>query len=103
MRVEREFENKLLKRKELELFFENSVGLKKLNVAEDIAKKFKVNEELIVIEKMKNHFGSRNVLVYAYIYENKDSLNKLTSPYMKKRMEKYLKSPEKGETIEQEA
>ncbi|NCC70851.1 hypothetical protein EOM09_04670 [bacterium] len=88
MEVKKEIENKLLERREIELLFEESVNLTKAQILVQIAKKFKVKENLIVIDNVKTQFGSRNVFVEVFIYNSVDVLNKLTPSYMKKRMEK---------------
>ena len=93
MKLVKEVENKLLKRKEIEALFENSPNLKKAEVLSQLSKKTKADEKLIVIEKMKNHFGSRDILVEAIVYENEEALNKITRSHIKKRMEKATAKP----------
>ncbi|MEM1577865.1 MAG: 30S ribosomal protein S24e [Candidatus Pacearchaeota archaeon] len=71
-------ENPLLHRDELKLNirFDKSVPSRK-EIKQNLSKIFNVNEELISIRKIETFFGSKEMVVYAFIYKDKEWLNKL--------------------------
>ena len=88
MEVVNQVENKLLGRKELNLKIPgNGKAMSRDQIRSEIAKKNKAKEENIVIDNIKSHFGSRDLDVTAYIYENKEVSSKLTRKHMQKRNE----------------
>ena len=79
MKVIREFDNKLLKRKEIEFTEESSsVTLSRKEIKAVVAKKFKADESLIIINKIDSKFGSKGVKVDVYVYEDLDMLKRAT-------------------------
>lgn len=86
MEVVKDFENKLLDRKEI-LVKLSSEGVtpNKVDVKAQLAKKFKAKEELIVINKISSTFGSRDVVVDASIYNKEEVLKRLTPGHILKR------------------
>lgn len=79
MKVIKEFDNKLLKRKELEFTEEaDSVTLSRQQVKAVVAKKYKADESLVIVNKIDSKFGSKLVKVEAYVYEDEEMLKKAT-------------------------
>ena len=70
MNVTKDFRNELLKRKEINSSLEadKNPGIK--NVQEDIAKRFKVENECVVIKKLWNNFGSSQFFAEAFVYDS---------------------------------
>lgn len=86
MEVIKEFDNKLLDRKEIMVNIEtDGPTLKREEIKKEIAKKFKVEESNVVIIKVHTKFGSRTVDVSANLYENAEILKRLTPKYLIKR------------------
>ncbi len=87
MEIKTNVENKLLNRKEIKAFHSNNGGatLTKKTVKSELAKKLKVDEKLIVLEKVEQHFGSDNVSIHAYVYPDETKLKKATHEYLVKR------------------
>ena len=102
MEVVKNIENKLLNRKEIiAKIDDNETSLKRYDVKVQLAKKLKVKEDLIIVQNISQHFGSRAVKVTAYVYDNADALKKLTPEHIAKRNV----APEKPaeETVEEAA
>lgn len=87
MDIIKNFNNALLKRKEIEISFDSESNPGIVKASKDIAETFKVNEEQIVIKRIKSGFGSNNFSVNAFIYENKD-LKDSTEPKRKEKKKK---------------
>jgi ribosomal protein S24E len=70
MKLVKEIENELLKRKEVIVSaeYDSNPGYQK--IMKEILGKFKVEEEVVVIKKLENRFGSKEFLAAAFIYEN---------------------------------
>jgi len=79
-------ENKLLGRKEVtaKLTVEKAT-LSRADAKSKLAKALKVEEDLIIIKKIKSVFGSLNVVIEANIYDSKESLKKNARPHLIKR------------------
>ena len=79
-------ENKLLNRKEVEILIrEKNASVNRFDIMAQITKKFKTDEKLVIIEKIKPHFGKSDVIVTFSIYDDEISLKKLVSEYIRKR------------------
>lgn len=75
MTVVKELDNKLLKRKEVELVEvsnEGNIGYEKSKKL--IAEKFKASEDLIIIKEVYSRFGSNEFIIDAYIYGDAESM-----------------------------
>lgn len=86
MKLVNEFDNKLLMRKEVE-YLESStpITISRQDAKARIAKALDVDENLVVITKISSQFGSQDVRVFAYVYENEETLKKLTPEHIAKR------------------
>lgn len=86
--------NQLLHRDEVYLLIKTSLNIvpSKNEVKEFIKNKFNVQEECIDVDKIISRFGSKNIEVHAFIYENKDFFEKLKK---KKKKEKEKSKEEK--------
>lgn len=86
MKLIKEFDNKLLMRKEVE-YLENSspITISRQEAKASIAKALDVDEKLIIITNIKSQFGSQDVNIHAYVYEDEASLKKLTPEHIEKR------------------
>jgi ribosomal protein S24E len=86
MEIKKEFENKLLKRKELVIEMESdSSTISRKKAKEMIAKKLKVEENLIIVKKIKSKLGSLKVEIEVNVYETEDALKKFSREYLIKR------------------
>lgn len=70
MKIIKEFENSLLKRKEIWVNeeYEKNPGIER--VKEDISKKFKADKEQIVVRMLVSEFGKKLFKVEAFIYNS---------------------------------
>ncbi len=70
MNLVKEFNNKLLKRKEVEVSqkYGGNPGL--ALVLKDVAVHFKVQEDLVVIKRINSQFGSDSFLIQAFVYDS---------------------------------
>ncbi len=68
-----EINNKLLERKEVIVEMEAGSTLSNSEVAAKLAEKYKVNQEVIAVKKVKGSFGSHNMTVEAFIYVSKEA------------------------------
>ncbi|MFH1425481.1 MAG: hypothetical protein ABIG28_01985 [archaeon] len=77
MKTLRDFSNKLLKRRELEVTFveDRNPGLERAK--EKIVKEFKADESLVVVKSLKNNFGNNEFKVNVFIYEDSESKEKI--------------------------
>jgi ribosomal protein S24E len=71
---ELDFKNSLLKRREVEfeISADGNPGYEKAK--EEVASKFSVSEDLIVIKTLKSKFGTNTFLIDAFIYDSKEDL-----------------------------
>lgn len=76
--------NPFLHREELKINIKfNKATPSRKEIKENISKIFNVDKELISIRKIQTNFGSKEAIVHAFIYENKEWLNKLEIPKKK--------------------
>jgi ribosomal protein S24E len=70
MKIQSEFGNDLLKRKEIVVnkAYDSNPGFE--TVTKEIAAKFKVNEDVIAIRKIGSSFGTDSYLMKAFIYDS---------------------------------
>jgi ribosomal protein S24E len=86
MEIIKNVENKLFGRQELEVVMESTKATPtRAEIKTAIAKQFKVEEDLVIINNIKNHFGGGKIKITAKIYENIELLNKNARPHMIKR------------------
>lgn len=86
MNITNEKKNVLLKRTEVSLSFPGlDKPLERKAVKTQVAKHFKVEEDLVIVNHVKTHFGSRDVEVEAYVYDSKEALEKVTPKHTLKR------------------
>jgi len=99
MEIKKNIENKLLDRKEILASHSNngSATLTKKTVKTELAKKLKVDEKLIVLEKVEQHFGSDFVSIHAFVYPDEVKLKKATHNYLIKRNSNAPKTEGTGE------
>lgn len=86
MEIKNKKENKLLGRKEVELFVENEgATLSRKEIKQKAAKLLKVEEANVVVENIDTHYGGGNIAVLVYVYEDEKALKGLTSEHILKR------------------
>ena len=70
--------NKLLDRKQfiLDVFSDDHKNSSKSEIANEVAKKFKVSSDLVVIFGLQSKFGGGRISGFGFIYNSKDSLMK---------------------------
>ena len=88
MKAIKEFDNKLLKRKEVE-FEVDSKGttLSRLDIKKEAVKALKADENLVVVDSVSSRFGSTQTQARVYVYEDEATLNRLTPKHVAKRNE----------------
>ena len=86
MEIVKNNENKLLGRNEVtaKLTVEKAT-LSRADAKSKLAKALKVEEDLIIVKKIKSIFGSLDVVIEANIYDSKESLEKNARPHLVKR------------------
>lgn len=86
MEVKSDFENKLLGRREVKLTIENAAAtITRVEAKAQVVKKFDAEEDLVIIENIGSRYGNANVTVTASIYDNKETLEKVTAKHIAKR------------------
>ena len=81
--------NALLERKQfvVDVFHHGESGVTKARITSELAKKFKVAEDLIVLYGFSTKFGGGRSQGYCSIYDSKDSLLKFESKVTLRRKE----------------
>lgn len=87
MEVVKQFENKLLNRTEVEGVMKLGVAPipSRVEVKKNLAKKLKVDEKLIVVNKISSSYGSSEIKVDANVYKDEATLKKITNEHLIKR------------------
>jgi len=86
MEIIKNFENKLLRRKQV--IAKTEVSDKTISRKEtkaQLAKLLKVKEDSIIIKEIKSHFGSKEVIIEANVYANNEELQKTARSHLIKR------------------
>jgi ribosomal protein S24E len=102
----KDFDNRLLKRKEVILDFESDKTPSKQEIQQLLSKEFDKAEEVIVVDKIKGKFGSHTFRIEAKLYDDVDSKDKyeiITQKERKKRAEEAKKVEEEKKKAEEEA
>ncbi|MFH1447297.1 MAG: hypothetical protein ABIG39_00395 [Candidatus Micrarchaeota archaeon] len=100
LKIEKQNENKLLNRLEIEFYaMGDGTTPSRRDVKTAIQQKLKVDEELIVIDKIESHFGMSQVNGKAMVYNDKKSMD-VVPEYLLKRDRK--KQAEKKESPKEE-
>ncbi len=98
MNITKEFDNKLLHRKEIVATLEAESTPSEQKVREMLTEKFKKPEEQIVVETIKGKFGSRIFEISAKIYDDAESLRKYETVSKKERKKRLKEAEEKAKT-----
>jgi ribosomal protein S24E len=77
MNILEEFENKLLKRKEVLVSGEYEINPGIERVTEEISKKFKADKEKIVVRRIISEFGKKLFKIEAFIYNSVEDKTKV--------------------------
>ncbi len=77
MEIKKEFENKLLKRKEVEVTLVSEKNPGNVEVIKNIIEKFKTTADNITVKSIKNRFGSHEFLIEAFIYDSKSDKDRI--------------------------
>ncbi|MBI2671792.1 hypothetical protein HYX16_02565 [Candidatus Woesearchaeota archaeon] len=93
IKVVNEKEEKLLNRKDIliNLDFEDKTPSREV-IKKELVEKLKIDPELLKIKKIQQEFGDRKAKVFAYLYNSKESLNKIE---VKNKKKKVVKKEEK--------
>lgn len=84
--VVKNFENKLLNRHDVVARIDsNGATPSRQEIKSQLAKKLKVDEKLVVIDKVDTSFGTRAADVSAKVYKDEETLKKLTLEHIAKR------------------
>ena len=87
IRVRKFVSNKLLERKQfiLDVFSADHQNPTRAEIKAEIAKKFKANEDTIVVYGLESRFGGGRTSGFGFVYNNKDSLMKFEPKFRKLR------------------
>ena len=77
MNILEEFENKLLKRKEVLVSGEYEINPGIERVTEEISKQFKADKEKIVVRRIISEFGKKLFKIEAFIYNSVEDKTKV--------------------------
>ena len=83
----RDFQNNLLKRREINAIIKSEKNPGYDNVRKNIAEHFKAGEELIVLNNVRGKFGSRDFFIDSFIYDSVEDKEKI-EPKIKIKKEK---------------
>lgn len=99
MEVVKDFENKLIGRHEVVLRRDGEEGNtpSRAKIKQEVAKQFKVEENLVVVKRILTHFGAASVEIEANIYDDENVLKRVENEYMIKRNSPPVKEGEEGE------
>ena len=113
MEILKEKEMKLLSRKRVTLLVDNTKGTpSRMELVKEIAKKFKVKEDLIAIKHIYPQFGNNKSKLFVHIYEDKekmemfeheDLLKKHRGEEVTKEVEEKPPKPEQQQPVKEEA
>ncbi len=97
MEIRKERENKLLKRKEIEVYLDHTgkPTPTRLEILKELAKKLKVKEDLIIVDKIFSETGKACSRVKVLVYQNTKDIPPGKIEKMKRRMAKAKKPEEK--------
>ncbi len=85
----KEEELKLLNRKEISVDIDFSgITPKKDEIKKRLANSLKVDEELVVVKKIVQRYGGNKIKVFARVYKDKNSLDKIETIKKKKKEKK---------------
>ncbi len=87
MKEVKKFENKLLDRVEYVFETDASSTPSRNDVKAEVVKKLKADENLVSVESVKSHYGSRKIHVNVSVYENEDTMKSLVAKHIAKRNE----------------
>ena len=96
--VTKNFENKLLNRKEVEftLTYDSSTPSRK-KIIEKLAGLINEKKELIILQSLENKFGSKSAYGKAMVYDNKEAMKDIERKHFIKRSQKEEPKKEKKE------
>ncbi|MEI6731583.1 MAG: hypothetical protein WCK90_02785 [archaeon] len=77
MKTLKDFENKLLHRRELQVVVEAQSNIGFANATKEIASFAKAKEDVVVINNVKSKFGRHTFLIDAFVYKNVDEKNRI--------------------------
>jgi small subunit ribosomal protein S24e len=86
MNIVNKKENKLLHRVEIEAHLEEKAPAQsRQDIKKEIAKKLKVEENLVIVETIKPVYGKKSAVISAYVYEDEKAMKAVTPAHMLKR------------------
>ncbi|MBM3247224.1 hypothetical protein FJZ17_01630 [Candidatus Pacearchaeota archaeon] len=83
MKIKKDFNNQLAKRREVEFILESDKNPSFDEMVKKVAEHFKANEEQVLVENIKGAFGSKEFLIVASIYESKELKDKAQARMIK--------------------
>jgi ribosomal protein S24E len=106
IKIEKTIENKLLDRKELEVFVHfDGTTPPRAEIKSTICAKIAANPELVVLRNVANEFGLKRVKVSVHVYEKAETLKTNEPEYIHKRegMDKPKEEPKPAAAKEEKA
>ena len=77
MKVEKDFKNELLGRREVEETMSHNENPGMVLAMKEVVEALKVDEKLVVIKKIGSSFGSDVFNIEAYVYDSEEMKNKV--------------------------
>jgi ribosomal protein S24E len=77
MEITQDTKNNLLKRREIQFILESESNPGFEKSRKSVAEKLKTSEENVAIKYIRNNFGSREFLVEAFVYDNKEDKERI--------------------------
>ena len=99
--IAEEKENPLLNRKEyrVKITQEGSTPSRK-EISDAVKGKIKANQELVIVDRVNQHYGKKQCTVYVKVYKSKEALEKIEPKY---KVERMAGKPQEQATAEEEA
>jgi len=85
MKVINQIDEPLFNRKKLTLLMQDKKTPSRHSLIESVAKGQKVKPEVVAIKKISHKYGSDEITIEAFIYENVKAYDKFVPSYLKKK------------------
>lgn len=84
MKIQKDFKNKLLKRREIVAVIEEQKNPGFDKVIGELVNELKVDKELVAINKLDSRFGRNEFVIDAFVYDSIEDKNKIETKKIKK-------------------
>ena len=84
MKIEKDFKNTLLRRREIQFFIESKDNPGFENSRKIVVEKLKVPEDNVAIKSVRNNFGTHDFFVEAFVYDTKEEKERIEPKFKEK-------------------